>query len=37
LDSEETRSFIRQVLDAIIAFFDWLKNLFSSSEGGSSA
>lgn len=37
LDSEETRSFIRQVLDAIIAFFDWLKSLFSSSEGSSSA
>lgn len=37
LDSEETRSFIRKVLDAIIAFFDWLKSLFSSSEGSSSA
>ncbi len=37
LDSEETRSFIRQVLDVIISFFDWLKNLFSSSEGSNSA
>lgn len=30
LDSEETRNFLRQLLDGLISFFDWLKDAFSN-------